>query len=259
MIHAFAQRAVFASIDSTNAEAARRAANRDYGPIWLRAEHQSAGRGRRGRSWLSAPGNLFLTYLGQSLRPPAEIALLGFAAGLALSESFETWLEPGRARLKWPNDLLLDGKKAAGILLESGAALGGGHWFALGLGINLAAAPEGLDRESAALGEILANAPSQESVMAALIPRLSHWAQRLEQEGFGPLRQAWLARAHGLGGPITIDLGQERVHGIFEDLSLSGALCLRNGANAELVTVSAGDVFFPGPDHDPIDPNNIDR
>lgn len=246
MIHAFAQRAVFGSIDSTNAEAARRAANRDYGPIWLRAEHQSAGRGRRGRSWLSAPGNLFITYLGHSLRPPAEIALLGFAAGLALSETFETWLEPGRAKLKWPNDLMLDGKKAAGILLESGTALGGGHWFALGLGVNLAGAPQGLDRESAALGEILEGAPSPGAVMEVLIPRLSLWAQRLEQEGFAPLRQAWLARAHGLGGPIAVDLGQERVLGIFEDLSSHGALCLRNGADAQLLTVSAGDVYFPG-------------
>lgn len=246
MIHAFAQRAVFGSIDSTNAEAARRAANRDYGPIWLRASHQSAGRGRRGRSWLSAPGNLFLTYLGTTSRPPAQIALLGFAAGLALTEVFAERLEAGRVRLKWPNDLLLDGKKAAGILLESGVANGGGHWFALGIGVNLAAVPQGLDQEGAALGEVISGALGPEAVMEALIPRLCHWAGRLDEEGFAPLRMAWLARAHGLGGPIAVDLGQERVQGIFEDLSPQGALCLRQGVDAQLLTVSAGDVFFPG-------------
>ncbi len=250
MIQTGAHRALFESIDSTNAEAARRAASGDYGPVWLRAEHQSAGRGRRGRSWLSAPGNLFLTYLGHTQRPPAEIALLGFSAGLALVEVFEAHLGTSRARLKWPNDVLLDGKKAAGILLESGAAQSGGHWFALGLGVNLAAAPSGLDREVSALGDTMAQPPKAGAVQDAFIPRVTHWAERLAREGFAPLRLAWLARAHGLGGLIHTEQSGTRLEGIFEDLSPRGELCLRTARSATLVAISAGDVYFPESMHE---------
>lgn len=246
MIQAGAPRALFESLDSTNAEAARRASQGDYGPIWVRTEHQSAGRGRRGRSWLSAPGNLFLTYLGHTPRPLSDVALLGFCAGVALTEVLEERLGTGRASLKWPNDLLLDGKKAAGILLESGAAHSGGHWFAMGVGVNLAEAPQGLDRSVAALGELLVNAaPTAPEVQEAFIARVTHWAGRLEGHGFSPLREAWLARAHGLNGPIVADTGSGRSEGIFEDLSPCGELCLRALPSQELVRISAGDVYFP--------------
>lgn len=245
MIHAGAPRALFASLDSTNAEASRRASHGDYGPIWLRAGHQSAGRGRRGRHWLSAPGNLFLTYLGHTRRPLGDIALLGFCAGIALAEVLENYLQNMRASLKWPNDVLLGGRKTAGILLESGAGADGGHWFALGVGVNLALAPSGLDRAVAALGEFTHRPPEAQAVQEAFIPRITHWAERLEQEGFAPVRAAWLAKAHGLDGPISADTGFERVHGIFEDLSPRGELCLRAQPSGALVRITAGDVYFP--------------
>lgn len=250
MIQPGAQRALFESIDSTNAEAVRRALVGDYGPVWLRAAHQSAGRGRRGRSWLSEPGNLFLTYLGQTRHPPAQIALLGFCAGLALVEVFEGYLGSGRAHLKWPNDLLLDGRKAAGILLESGAAQGGAHWFALGLGVNLAGVPTGLDRDVSALGDILAEVPSAQSVQDAFIAKVTTWAGLLIREGFSPLREQWLKRAHGLGRPIAADFAGARLEGVFEDLSPRGELCLRTDSSAALVAISAGDVYFPQAMHE---------
>lgn len=234
-------------IDSTNAEALRRATAGEVGPLWLLAARQTAGRGRRGRSWLSEPGNLFLTYLGETDRPAPELALLGFAAGVALLEAGQALGARGLS-LKWPNDLLLNGRKCAGILLESGASAPGRLWFALGVGVDIASAPEGLDQETAALAEALAEpAPTPEALFAAFAPRLAAWANRLAREGFAPLREAWLQGAHGIGGDITAEHQGARVPGRFEGLSETGELLLAAEPDGRLLRVAAGDVFFPQP------------
>ncbi|MGE3142517.1 MAG: biotin--[acetyl-CoA-carboxylase] ligase [Hyphomonadaceae bacterium] len=244
MLETHAALEIFEEIDSTSLEARRRAERGEYGPVWLMARAQSAGRGRRGRAWSSLPGNLMATYLGRTARPPGEIALLGFAAGVALAEAAEEWIGPGRAALKWPNDLMLDGAKAAGLLIDSGSAPGG-HWFALGLGLNILDAPEGLDQETAALARALApgaQAPSPEAMLKRVRARLEARADALTREGFAPLRQAWLARAYGLGQTARVTLGSENVEGRLVGLSPQGELELETRTGLRLI--AAGDVLF---------------
>ena len=131
----------FDEIDSTNAEARRRAEGGEAGPLWLSAGRQTAGRGRRGRSWESPLGNVSATYLFTTAKPPAEAAQVSFVAALAVWELARQAGPLHQITLKWPNDLLINGRKTAGILVESGQTPSG-LWVAVGMGINLAVAPE---------------------------------------------------------------------------------------------------------------------
>src|SRR5262245_17039538 len=126
---------VFDEIDSTILEARRRAERNEIAPVWLIAKRQTAGRGRRGRAWASYDGNLLATYPFATRQPPAQIALLGFVAGVAIAETIDDILGPGRATLKWPNDVFVDAAKAAGIMLDSGSLGEAGAWAALAFGV----------------------------------------------------------------------------------------------------------------------------
>lgn len=236
----------FEEIDSTVLEARRRADRGETGPVWLIARRQTAGRGRRGRAWITIDGNLFATLLFATARPPQEIALLGFATGLALAETLEAFGARAPATLKWPNDVLIGGAKAAGILLDSGAIPGGGGtWAALAFGVNLAGAPKAIEQPTISLREALApdvETPAPLEFFAALRPRLETWATRLSTEGFEPLRQAWLARAHGLGQTARVLQGAEPITGQFSGLSPRGELELETQTGRRLI--SAGDVYF---------------
>lgn len=237
---------VFDETDSTMLEARRRAERGELGPAWLIAKRQTAGRGRRGRSWVTIDGNLLATYLFAPARPPAEIALLGFAAGLAIAETLESFGAKRAVTLKWPNDVLVGGAKVAGILIDSGAGLGGAPWAALAFGVNVAGAPEAIDQPTTSLRAELpavADPPSALAFFEALRPRLEAWAARLASEGFEPLRQAWLARAHGLGQDARVHHGAESLGGTFAGLSPRGELELDTVAGRRLI--AAGDVFFP--------------
>lgn len=234
---------ILEEIDSTIVEARRRADFGDYGPVWLLARKQAAGRGRRGRAWTSIEGNLFATYLGRTERPPAEIALLGFAAGLGIAEAMEA-LGANDVALKWPNDVFIRGAKAAGIMLDSGAIDGGGHWFALAFGVNIAARPGALDQETAALADhIHGPAPKPEDLLEDIAARIEAWARRLERDSFSALREAWLGRAYRLGEPIRVVVSDETIEGRMKGLSAHGELEIETGAG--LRYISAGDIHFP--------------
>lgn len=236
----------FDEIDSTMLEARRRAERGELGPVWLVAKRQTAGRGRRGRAWISKDGNLLATYLFATQKPPADIALLGFATGLAIAEAIDEMIGAGNARLKWPNDLMIDGAKAAGILLDSGSLGAGGMWVALAFGVNLADAPEGIDQPTTSLRIILppdAEAPAPLSFLARVRRGLEAWAGRLEAEGFAPLREAWLARAYGIGQEARVTQGEAVLEGRFAGLSPRGELELDTSEGRRLI--AAGDVFFP--------------
>lgn len=245
MIAADAPIEVFDEIDSTVLEARRRAERGDVGPVWLIARRQTAGRGRRGRAWASLDGNLLATYLFATDRPPAEIALLGFAVGVAIAEALDAAIGPGRATLKWPNDVLVDSAKIAGILIDSGRRDDGGLWAALAFGVNLAAAPDGLDQPTTSLNVLLppdAAAPEPLEFLARLRPRLESWSARTANEGFGPLRHAWLARAHGLGREIRVMQGETSLQGRMLGISSAGQLELEvDGARR---SIAAGDVVL---------------
>ncbi|HVY86531.1 MAG TPA: biotin--[acetyl-CoA-carboxylase] ligase [Caulobacterales bacterium] len=247
MIDAQAPVECFDEIDSTILEARRRAERGEYGPVWLIAKRQTAGRGRRGRSWSSVDGNLLATYLGLTERSPAEIAQLGFATGLAIAETIDATIGSGRATLKWPNDVMIDGAKASGLMLDSGALPNRGSWFALGFGVNLAAAPDVPDQPTANLRTALppdALAPEPLAFLAQLRPRLDTWVGRLTQQGFEPLRQAWTRRAHRMGERAAVATGAGKIEGRIVGLSPHGELELETADGVKLI--AAGDILLPG-------------
>ena len=235
----------FDEVDSTNAEARRRAEAGERGPIWFTAAHQTAGRGRRGRVWDTAVGNLAATYLFATAKPPGEAAQISFVAALAVADLAALFVPANLITLKWPNDTLIAGRKTAGILVESGPARGGGLWVAVGIGINLAHAPEGLAAPALPptfLGEH-GVVPSPTEALAALSTAFEHRRGLWEGEGFAAVAAAWTARAHGLGRLCVARLPHETVEGVAEGLDADGALRLRTSDGA-VRRITAGDVFF---------------
>lgn len=234
----------FEVIDSTNEEAKRLAATGEAGPVWITAGKQSAGRGRRGRSWVSPVGNLFATLLIRPDRRAAECAQLSFAAALAVSDTIARHV-PAEIRVKWPNDVLVDGRKVAGILLESASTSGEvPSWLAVGIGINLAHFPPDTEFPATSLAALTGRAPSTDEVLATLAAAFAKWYEVWRGGGFAPIRDAWLARAAGLGTRIRARLQNEEIWGVFEGIDRDGALILREG-QGRTRTIAAGEVFFP--------------
>lgn len=232
-----------AEVDSTNAEAKRRVEAGEYGPLWIRADRQSAGRGRRGRAWSGLEGNLFTTGLYRLSASPAEAAQLSFAAALAVADLADGVLDdPASLGLKWPNDVLVQGRKIAGILLESGQAPTGGLWLAVGIGVNLVDHPEDSERPATHLsahGRTL----DGDTALRHLAASFDQWRLRWAERGFAPLRDAWLRRAYGLGAPCQVRLENETLEGVFADLTPEGALRL-DLPDGHRRYITAGDVFF---------------
>lgn len=233
--------------DSTNADARRRADAGETGPLWIVARRQTEGRGRRGRSWESQDGNLFSTLLQLTRKSPAEAAQVTFVAALAIADLLDAYAPPSLVTIKWPNDVMLAGQKTSGVLVESGAHESGGLWLAVGIGVNLAHAPEGTERPATALvhhlrGDVTAP-PTVEAAAATLAGAFAVWMDRWEMLGFQPILDAWRARTAGLDGPAVARLGRETVEGIAEGVAADGALKLRL-ADGSLRLISAGDVFF---------------
>ena len=238
---------LFDQLDSTNAEARRRAEAGEAGPLWITARRQSQGRGRRGREWASQDGNLFATLLHVVSKSPAEAAQITFIAALAVADLLDRYAPPSLVTIKWPNDVMLAGVKASGILVESGAHASGGLWLAVGIGINLAHAPQETERPATALVDHLAAGvaapPAIEVAARQLAGAFAVWLHRWEALGFQPILDAWAARTPGLDGPAVARLGHETVEGRAEGVAADGALKLRL-ADGSLRLISAGDVFF---------------
>ena len=233
--------------DSTNADARRRADAGETGPLWIVARRQTDGRGRRGRSWESQDGNLFSTLLQLTRKSPAEAAQVTFVAALAIADLLDTYAPASLVTIKWPNDVMLAGQKASGVLVESGAHESGGLWLAVGIGINLVSAPEGTERPATALAHHLrgdaVSPPTIEAAAAKLAAAFHVWMTRWETLGFQPILDAWSARTAGLDGPAVARLGRETIEGRAEGVGPDGALKLRL-ADGSLRLISAGDVFF---------------
>lgn len=229
------RKAHHAEIDSTNSEARRLAEAGDAGAVWIVADRQTAGRGRRGRVWQTQQGNLATTLL---LRPQAtQVEQLSFAAALAVSDMIVSFASHAAITVKWPNDVLAEGRKVAGILLEAGPG-----WLAVGIGVNLAAAPEGTEFPAIALTDLGVTPPSPDAALTVIADRFAHWYDLWVEDGFEPLRTAWLARAGGLGAPIRARLPHEERNGVFEGIDANGALLLNEQGLVR--PISAGEVFF---------------
>lgn len=230
-------------LDSTNAEARRRAEAGEGGPVWITAARQTAGRGRRGRAWSTNTGNLAATLLLTTDKPAGEAAQLSFVAALAAADLADTCLGPGAARLKWPNDVLVHGRKAVGILIESGARPDGSLWMAVGIGINLAHAPQDLERPATAFADHMAAPPAPLDALEVLASSFERWRAAWEREGFAPIAAAWTTYAHGLGQACEARLPNQTHRGVAEGLDSDGALRLRLD-DGVVLRITAGDVFF---------------
>ena len=226
-------------VDSTNIEAHRRAEAGEPGPLWISATHQTAGYGRRGRAWDSGSGNLAATLLFQPGESAASVAQLSFAAALAVADLALHFAPQAAITVKWPNDVLANGAKFSGILLEAGP---GGIWLAIGIGINLATHPAETEFPATSLAALGIASPTPDAALTVLAARFSHWLSLWQAQGFEPLRSAWLARAGALGSPIRARLPHEERHGAFEGIDASGALLLRDASGLRAITV--GEVFF---------------
>ena len=207
------------------------------------ALRQTKGRGSRGRAWDSPTGNLHLSVL---LRPrewargAGQWALL---TGVALWQTLAD-LAPNAAalRLKWPNDLLLDGRKLAGILIDNSVGASGRlDWVVVGIGVNLAHAPPLAGRATASLAELVVP-PSPVAAAERLLVRLDEWRRVRQREGFEAIRAAWLAHGPPMDEPITLKLRDRLVEGVFAGLGDDGGLKLRTGGEVE--TFTTGDVLL---------------
>lgn len=207
--------------------------------LWFRADVQSGGRGRRGRTWQSPPGNLYASTLVRPFAGDPPAPTLALVAAVALDQLASAYLAPGRLMLKWPNDLLVDGAKLAGILLEGAEGA-----VVVGFGVNLAHHPEQLDRPVTSLAAEGAGVPAPDSFLAELAESFAHWLAVWRGQGLAPVRQRWLARAHPVGTALTAtEADGTSVDGLFDGLEPDGALRLRL-ANGRHHVIHAGDVFL---------------
>ena len=242
------RRASHDSLGSTNAEALVLARAGDPGQIWITAHEQTAGRGRRGRAWSAGHGNLAGSLLLLDPTSTSSAATISFVAGVALYQAVIDVCGPAiadRLALKWPNDLLLDQCKVAGILVEGEKLPGGMFATIVGFGVNCVSHPD-IDAPIPPSNFRARGVPVEtETLFSALARSMAVEVSRLDRgAGFAAIRAAWLARACGVGDAIRVNLDGRSIDGRFEDLDGDGRLILkRNDGVRE--TFTAGDVFFP--------------
>lgn len=245
------------SVGSTNVLALEQARAGDPGRLWIAARSQESGRGRRGRQWATPPGNLAATLLLSRDLEPRVAATLGFVAGLSLADALDAaapalrlaiaadagGTRRSRFELKWPNDVLADGAKLAGILLESEILQPYGFAVAIGIGVNVAAYPADLPYPAtslAALGAIC----DAEALFAALSDA---WCSRFREwdggRGLATTRRSWLDRAAGLGGDVAVKVDGSVLRGRFETIDEEGRFVIR-ADDGGLIGIAAGDVHF---------------
>lgn len=225
-------------LDSTSTEALRLAQAGERGPFWVTARSQTAGRGRRGRVWVSQSGNLYASLLLEAPSPSHCAAQLSFVAALAVHDALcDLTRMDARLKLKWPNDLLCDGAKAGGILIE-----GEGSFVVIGIGINCAQHPERTHYPASSLSACGAPvSPDEvfEQLSARMPERLAQWNRG---DGFAAARRDWLARAFGCGEELCVTVGERELGGVFETIDETGRLILRL-ADGRCEAITAGEVF----------------
>jgi len=232
----------FDILDSTNEEARRIAATGEKGPLWITAAAQSAGRGRRGRVWISETGNLFTTHLVEIDASLGLCGQLSFGAALAVADVVGGYAPAADVRLKWPNDILLNGSKVAGILLEA-APTGSASRLIVGIGLNLAHYPKDVDYPATSLADAAGIRVTPGDALLRLVAAWDKWYEKWRTGGFAPLREAWLARAEGVGKRVTVRLGTSEIEGVFEDMEQDGAMLVRLD-NKDRLRVTSGEIYF---------------
>lgn len=207
------------------------------------ARRQSAGRGRQGRGWESPAGNLYLSVLLRPAVPLRDAPQWSFVAAVALAETLKPLLpHEARLTLKWPNDLLLHGAKAAGILVETGVAASNTlDWLCIGIGVNIASKPSLPDRVTFCLAELLPAPPAPEILAKALLHKLAHWHETRLAQGFTPIRDAWLRHGPAMGAAVSVKRDGALIEGAFAGLSPEGGLKLAKDSEVQLIL--AGEII----------------
>jgi BirA family biotin operon repressor/biotin-[acetyl-CoA-carboxylase] ligase len=238
----------FGRVDSTNILAGTFAKEREKGQLWIVATEQIAGRGRRGRQWISSAGNLYTTLLLVDDFEPGKLASLGFVAGISLIEALRCVLPQAlqnvlSVTLKWPNDVLIGGDKLAGILLEMIPLKDHMNGILVGIGVNIVSSPVNCSYATASLIEKGVNCSPEMFFEALSYTWVDNY--RLWNRGFSleAIRNRWLSYASGLGQKISVKLHSEIISGVFETIDRKCQLILRK-LNGQQVIIPAGDVYF---------------
>lgn len=228
---------VFPTLDSTSLEAKRRASVSEAGPLWIVALKQSAGYGRRGTTWEQSEGDIAATFLFRPEAAPERLPELSFVAALALADAASRFAPRAGLSFKWPNDLLAGGAKIAGLLLE---LVGDAPLVALGAGVNIVSAPQGLSYPAARLIDFMDGAtPAPRAFVETLDETFAFRRRQWSGEGFAPIRAEWLDRSYGRGAPMRVETPAGVIEGVFEDLDLSGALILSSNGNRHVIAAGA--------------------
>lgn len=247
------------TVGSTNALALERAAHDDPGRLWVVSKHQQSGRGRRGRAWATAEGNLAATLLMVDPAPAGHAATLGFVAGLSLAGALaavapsarlgigidggEGGAGKARFELKWPNDVLADGAKLAGILLESTMLPNGRLGVAIGIGVNVVTHPDDLPYPATSLARLGAACDAERLFLALSDAWVENCALWNEGRGLAIIRERWLGRAAGLGSRVAVRVDGAVVRGTFETIDEDCRFVIR-ADDGRHIRIAAGDVHF---------------
>ncbi|TPP10724.1 biotin--[acetyl-CoA-carboxylase] ligase [Rhizobium glycinendophyticum] len=231
-------------VSSTNTEALARARAGDSGFLWITAERQTGGRGRRGREWVSERGNLYSSLLLVDFAPTEELSSLPLAVALAVHETIVSVMPPGSATvdIKWPNDVLIDRRKTSGILLEAERLQDGRMALVIGIGINIRARPDLAQYPVTSLADQGVSISPQElfaRLYVAMADALSVWDRG---RGIAEIVARWRRVACGIGEKITVNLPDRSISGIFSGIDDKGLLLLDSAAGT--LSIAAGDVFF---------------
>ncbi len=218
-------------VDSTNSEAMRLAGSGCAHGAVIWARRQTRGRGRMGRHWASDEGNLFASILLNCDMPLIRLTELPFVTALAVHETIASIAgDEDKVRLKWPNDILLNGKKVGGVLVETIAATsiyGDAYWAVAGVGINVEHCPSEVKWPATSLREAGVEILSAKIVLSRFVPNFLRHYDTWMEKGFAPVRERWCELAWALGEKVTFDAGNERVSGIFTGIDETGSLCLQ--------------------------------
>lgn len=240
-------------VGSTNTECLDRARRGEPGGLWITADRQLTGRGRRGRSWVSEPGNLYASLLLIDPAEPARLASLPLAVAVAVHEAVRRSLPAearGKASVKWPNDILISGAKTSGILIESEMLADGRRAVVVGCGINVGHHPgEGLYPTTCLADEGAAVSPQElfAHLLVSMAEALAVWDGGA---GIAATRADWMTRAAGIGGTVTVRLPDREIRGLFESVDGEGRMVLLEDTGRRQ-TIAAGDVFYPSLAADP--------
>lgn len=235
-------------LDSTNSEARRLAGGGASHGAVIWARKQTSGRGRMGREWVSADGNLFTTILLSPRVSLQQCAQLSFVAALAVADTLDAIVPDAElVRCKWPNDVLVSGKKIAGVLLESFTTkelISERQWIAVGIGINVDSYPEHVLFPATSLREVGVELISAKIVLSRLVHNFIARYDKWEASGFAPLRKAWQKKAYYINQPVEVIVGEDRLQGAFMGIDDEGQLLIKNGGK-KAQAILAGDVFYP--------------